>query len=293
MYTGYDQPLYRPPGERDNLIIQATLGCSYNQCSFCAMYRSKRYSARPLEQVFADIDAAARDWPDARRVFLADGDALALPTGHLLQLLRHLAQRLPRLARVSCYATPANIRRKSLDELAQLRAHRLGLLYVGIESGSALILKKITKGATPQGIAAALHSAHAAGMKVSATVILGLGGEDHWREHIDGTVALLNQAPVTQLSTLQLHLDDSIRAEFGRKFGAPFVLPDDHALLCEQQRLIAGLAPPRPLLFRSNHVSNALALEGTLPRDRARLLRWLQQALAGQQPLRPLHLRGL
>jgi hypothetical protein len=293
MYTDYDQPLYRPPGERDNLILQATLGCSFNQCSFCAMYRSKHYRARPLEAVYADIDAAARDWPDARRVFLADGDALALPTDHLLQLLRYLALRLPRLARVSCYATPANIRRKTRDELARLRAHKLSLLYVGIESGSALILKKITKGATPQGIADALHTVHAAGMKVSATVILGLGGRDHWQEHIDGTIVLLNQAPVTQLSTLQLHLDDSIRAEFGRKFGEPFVLPDDRALLREQQRLIAGLTPPRPLLFRSNHASNALALEGGLPRDRARLLQQLHQALAGQQPLRPLHLRGL
>lgn len=293
MFMDYDLPLYRPPGERDNLIIQATLGCSYNQCSFCAMYRSKRYSARPLEQVFADIDAAARDWPDARRVFLADGDALALPTNHMLQVLHYLAQRLPRLTRVSCYATPANIRRKTPNELAQLRAHKLSLLYVGIESGSALILKKITKGATPHSICAALHQAHAAGIKVSATVILGLGGVSYSTEHIDGTVALLNNAPLTQLSTLQLYLDDSIRAEFTGKFGTSFQLPDDHALLLEQHRLIAGLAPPQPIIFRSDHASNALALEGTLPKDRARLLAQLDQALAGQRLLRPLHLRGL
>lgn len=293
MSLDYDLPLYRPPGERDNLIIQATLGCSYNQCSFCAMYRDKRYRARPLDEVFLAIDAAARDWPDARRVFLADGDALALPTAHLLQLLHHLAQRLPRLARVSCYATPANIRRKSSAELAQLRAHKLSLLYVGIESGSPLVLKRITKGATPHSIQAALHQTHAVGIKVSATVILGLGGTQHSDEHIDGTVALLNRAPLTQLSTLQLHLDDSIREEFGHKFGAPFTLPDDQALLREQQRLIAALTPPQPLLFRSNHASNALALEGTLPRDRDRLLAQIAQALAGQRPLRPLHLRGL
>jgi coproporphyrinogen III oxidase-like Fe-S oxidoreductase len=289
----YDLPLYRPPGERDNLIIQATLGCSYNQCSFCAMYRDKRYSARPLEAVYADIDAAARDWPDARRVFLADGDALALPAPHLLVLLHRLAAVFPRLARVSCYATPANIRRKTAGELAQLRAHKLGLLYVGIESGAPPILKKITKGATAHGIAEALHRAAAAGMKVSATVILGLGGKDYWQEHIDGTVALLNRAPVTQLSTLQLYLDEGIRDEFGRKFGTPFVMPDDLALLREQQRLIENLEPPRPLLFRSNHASNALALEGTLPKDRARLLASVAQALGGQLDLRPPHLRGL
>lgn len=293
MFMDYDLPLYRPPGERDNLIIQATLGCSYNQCSFCAMYRSKRYSARPLEQVFAEIDAAAHDWPQARRVFLADGDALALPTPHLLQLLDYLAVRLPRLTRVSCYATPANIRHKSAHELAQLRARKLSLLYVGIESGSALILKKITKGVTPYGISTALHQAHAAGMKTSVTVILGLGGREHSEEHIAGTVALLNSAPLTQLSTLQLYLDDSIRAEFARKFVTPFTLPDDRALLDEQRRLIDGLAPPQPIVFRSDHASNALALEGTLPRERVRLLGQIDQALAGQRPLRPLHLRGL
>lgn len=293
MFADYDLPLYRPPGERDNLIIQATLGCSYNQCSFCAMYRGKRYQARPLEQVFADIDAATRDWPDARRVFLADGDALALPTPHLLQLLDHLALRLPRLTRVSCYATPANIRRKTADELALLRARRLSLLYVGIESGSPLILRKITKGATPRSITAALHQAQAADMKVSATVILGLGGREYSAEHIAGTVTLLNSAPLTQLSTLQLYLDDSIQAEFAHKFGSPFALPDDHALLDELYRLIAGLTPPQPIVFRSDHASNALALEGALPKDRARLLAQIDAALAGRRPLRPPHLRGL
>ncbi|WP_197722819.1 radical SAM protein [Sulfurivermis fontis] len=289
----YDHPLYRPPGESDNLIIQATLGCSYNQCSFCAMYRGKHYQARPLEQVYADIDAAAQDWPDARRLFLADGDALALPTPHLLQLLDYLALRLPRMTRVSCYATPANIRRKSTAELAQLRAHKLSLLYVGIESGSALILKKITKGATPHGITAALHQAHAAGMRISATVILGLGGREYSTEHITGTLALLNSAPLTQLSTLQLYLDDGMQSEFAHKFGTPFALPDDHALLYEQRRLVAGLMPPQAIVFRSDHASNALALQGVLPRDRTRLLAAIDAARAGRRPLRPPHQRGL
>ncbi|MBU1777900.1 MAG: radical SAM protein, partial [Gammaproteobacteria bacterium] len=107
----YDQPLFRPPSEGDNLIIQATLGCSFNQCSFCAMYRSKQYVARPLAEVIADIRTAATDWPDAQRVFLADGDALALPTDHLLAILRELAASFPRLTRVSCYATPGNLAR--------------------------------------------------------------------------------------------------------------------------------------------------------------------------------------
>jgi coproporphyrinogen III oxidase-like Fe-S oxidoreductase len=289
----YDQPLFRPPSEGDNLIIQATLGCSFNQCSFCAMYRSKQYVARPLEEVIADIRTAAAGWPDAQRVFLADGDALALPTDHLLAILRELAATFPRLTRISCYATPGNIARKSAEELVQLREHKLTLLYFGIESGSDLILKKITKGATQRRMAEVLHKAHDSGMKVSATVILGLGGTTHSDEHIDGTIALLNSAPVTYLSTLQLYLDDSIVDEFQRKFGEPFEMPDDHAILQEQERLISGLNPPQPVIFRSNHASNALALAGNLPRDKDKLLQQLREAMEGNRPLRPFYMRGL
>jgi len=289
----YDMPLFRPPSEGDNLIIQATLGCSFNQCSFCAMYRSKQYIERPLQEVIADIRAAAADWPDAQRVFLADGDALALPTDHLLAILRELAAALPRLTRVSCYATPGNLARKSSEELAQLREHKLNLLYFGIESGSDLILKKITKGATQKRMAEVLHKAKDSGMKVSATVILGLGGITHSDEHIDGTIELLNNAPVTYLSTLQLYLDESVEAEFHRKFGEPFQMPDDLAILQEQQRLISGLNPPQPVIFRSNHASNALALAGNLPKDKDKLLAQLREAMAGHRPLRPLFMRGL
>jgi radical SAM superfamily enzyme YgiQ (UPF0313 family) len=290
----YDLPLYRPPAEADNLIIQATLGCSFNQCSFCAMYRSKQYTERALEAVFADIHQAAAEQPDAHRVFLADGDALALPTEHLLAILRELAHALPKLTRVSCYATPGNIQRKSADELALLQQHKLNLLYVGVESGSDMILKKITKGATQRRMLEVLTKAHASGMKVSATVILGLGGRTHSTEHIDGTIALLNNAPVTYLSTLQLYLDKSIEPEFLRKFGEPFEALDDLAILSEQERLISGLLnPPHPVVFRSNHASNALALAGNLPKDREKLLLQLREARAGVRPLRPHAMRGL
>ena len=293
MLPDYHMPLWRPPGEAENLILQATIGCSFNQCSFCAMYRSKQYRVRPLTELFAEIDACAHDWPEAQRIFLGDGDALALPADHLSALLDKLATVFPRLTRVSCYATPSNLLRKSEAELEHLRRRKLSLLYVGIESGADAILRKVTKGATQRSIAEALHKAHAAGMKVSATVILGLGGTTHAQEHIDGTVELLNSAPLTQLSTLQLYLDSCIEADFRQRYGEPFDMPDDHALLREQQRLIAGIDPPRPLLFRSNHASNALALAGNLPRDRQRLLYDLEAALRGERGLRPHHLRSM
>ena len=293
MPLDYDMPLYRPPSEGPNLIVQATLGCSFNQCAFCSMYRSKTYAARPLEQVCADIDAAAADWPDAQRVFLADGDALTLPTEHLLALCGHLAARLPNLTRVSCYATPTNLLKKSPAELARLKAAKLSLVYLGIETGDPELLKRIQKGATQRTLIAALGKAREAGLKVSATVILGLGGRDRWRRHIEGTAAVVNAAPPTYLSTLQLHLDPERRGPFLARFPDGFSFQDDAGALREQALLLELLDPPQPVIFRSNHASNAFALKGTLPKDGPRLRAEVEAALTGRAALRPAWLRGL
>lgn len=289
----YQMPLYRPPSEANNLIIQATLGCRFNQCSFCSMYRDKTYQARTIEAIVQDIQTAARYQPETRRVFLADGDAFNLPTDQLITILDALAANFPRLSRVSCYATPANVLHKDDADLRRLKNKGLSLLYLGVESGSDMILKKISKGATQQSIIRALYKADDAAIKVSATVILGLGGEQHWKAHIDGTIALFNQAPVSYLSTLQLHLEPSITAEFQRRYKEPFVMPDDQAILLEQQRFIRGLSPPKKVIFRSNHASNALALAGVLPKAKEALLSQLQAALDGEQALRPRYLRSM
>lgn len=292
----YDEPLYRPPSEGRNLIIQVTIGCSFNRCTFCAMYKTKAYRARPLPEVFADIDTAARVWPQSTRVFLADGDALALPTDDLLAILDRLARTLPRLERVSLYATPINLNQKSVDELRRLRESGLSLAYVGIESGATDILNRIRKGASPATSVSALERAHAAGIAVSGTVILGLGGRDLWRAHIDGTIAVINAAPPAYLSTLQLRLDETTAADFVGRFerdGTAFVPQDDEAVLVELERLIGGIDPPRPIVFRSNHASNCLPLAGTLPEDRDPLLATVAMARHGAPVMRPELLRGL
>ncbi|QQS55115.1 MAG: radical SAM protein [Candidatus Competibacteraceae bacterium] len=292
MLIDYDMPLWRPPSEASSFILQATLGCSFNRCSFCSMYRTKTFAIRPPNAVNADIQAVARRYPDTRRVFLADGDALATPTEQLLAILQSLRLAFPQLERVSSYALPANLLKKSIDELRQLRNGGLTLLYYGIETGSADLLKRITKGATPEVMVTGLTKAKQAGLTLSATMILGLGGQAYWREHIDATAELVNRVELDYLSTLQLMLEPTIEDEFRRKFREPFQWQDDSALLEEQARLIERLDPPAPLTFRSNHASNALALAGILPRDRTALLGTLATALSGRLALRPDWLRG-
>ncbi len=288
----YDMPLYRPPSEAESLIIQATLGCSFNRCSFCSMYRTKDFVVRPLEAIFAEIDLAARLEPETRRVFLADGDAFVLDTPRLLAIARRLRERLPELQRISAYAWPLNILKKSDAELEELKKAGLSLVYVGLETGSADLLRRITKGANPRLHAEAVTRARGAGIKVSATVILGLGGRTRWREHVEGTAALINEAPPNYLSTLQLGIDPSIEDEFLRKFRADFLRQDDVGMLREQRELVAAIDPPRPVVFRSNHASNALVLKGVLARDRAALLRRIDAALEGDVGLVPDWLRG-
>lgn len=292
----YDQPLYRPPSEGRNLIIQATIGCSFNHCTFCSMYKTKTFRPRPLADVFADINAAARVCPEATRVFLADGDALVLPTDDLAAILDQLSAAFPRLERVSLYATPINLTHKSVADLRRLRAQGLSLAYLGIESGSAAILNRIRKGASPATIIAALERAHAAGIAVSATVILGLGGRHLWQEHIHGTVDVINRAPLAYLSTLQLRLEDDVVGNFIGRFdrdGVPFTWQDDEGVLAELERLLSGLDPVMPVVFRSNHASNCLSLGGTLPEDRDKLLGLIALARHGAPMLRPEFLRRL
>jgi hypothetical protein len=287
----YDFPLWRPPSEGDNLIIQATLGCRYNQCSFCSMYKEKTYRARSREEVFADIDAAAREWPEAHRVFLADGDAYCLPSGDLAAICDHLALRFPALQRISAYATPFDILGKSPDDIAMLKSKRLGLVYLGIETGSDALLKRIGKGSARQ-MEAALAKARQCGLKVSATVILGLGGKSGWKDHMEGTADLVNRAPPTYLSTLQLGLETNVAPRFFERFGEEFQWQDDRGVLVELRRLLERLDPPAPVIFRSNHASNALALAGNLPRDRDKLLARIDAALDGGAGVRPRWIRG-
>jgi len=230
----YNMPLYRPPSEANNIIIQVTYGCSFNACTFCSMYRTKKYARRELSEVFLDIDKMASSNPNANRVFLADGDALELPTEHLIKILEYLKKSFSKLRRVSSYASPINLHVKSLDELSLLKVHGLTLIYYGIETGDKKLLKHVVKGSTPAKMIEGLNKASSAGLKISATVILGLAGKNGWQSHIDETAKLVNQTQINYLSTLQLGLHGDEKENFPKKFHGTFVLQDDMGMLKEQ-----------------------------------------------------------
>lgn len=285
-------PLYRPPAEANSIIIQATYGCSHNSCTFCSMYKSKKYQVRDIEDLYKEIDALAIAYPYSNKVFLADGDALSLDTHYLVKLLQYIKNAFPRLSRVSLYATSQNILEKSEEDLCLLYDNKLTLFYIGIETGSEVLLRKINKGVTSSQIIESLNKASRANIKISATVILGIGGEAYTLEHIKDTASIINSTSVNYLSTLQLGLEDDVRDRFYKHFDN-FKMLNDYQVLDEQKRFLELLNPTNKIIFRSNHASNALHLAGTLPKDTMRLLQELENALeAGEMAFVPDWIRG-
>jgi coproporphyrinogen III oxidase-like Fe-S oxidoreductase len=256
------------------------------------MYKSKRYTIRPIEDLAKEIELLSLHYPDANKVFLADGDALSLPTEYLAELLRLLKSSFLRLSRVSLYATAQNILEKSVEELKELRAGGLSLAYFGVETGNDELLAKIDKGVSSSQIIEALNRAHEANLKISATVILGLGGEAYSHEHIHDTARLISTAPMTYLSTLQLGLEEGVRERFLKHFET-FTPLNDLQILQEQRHLFSELNPLQKIIFRSNHASNALHLAGTLPKDTQRLIHEIDNAMrVGEKAMVPKWFRG-
>jgi len=288
----YDYPLYRPPSEARSLIFQVTLGCSFNKCSYCNMYRTKDYVERPWDEIKAEIDLASKHMPDTRRIFLADGDALNLTTERLIQILDYIREKFPKFERISCYAMPKNILEKSLEDLKKLYDSGLTMFYIGIESGSDIILKKVTKGATSQTIIKSCQKAKDAGYTISCMVILGLGGKTYSKQHIDDTAKVLTVAAPHYVGALTLHLEDGIRDEFLKKFNEPFIPIDDSDALTELEYLITGMEPKNPVVFRANHGSNAYPIGGTFPQNKQDMLQKIAYLRDHPELCRPIGFRG-
>lgn len=288
----YDEPLFRPPSEADSFILQATYGCSWNACTYCAMYRGKRYQVRPLDQVLGDIaEAGARFPEEVRHVFVADGDPLGMALDHWEPILLALADAFPRLRRVSTYATARNLLEKAPQELKRLRELGLALLYIGPESGDDVTLRRIAKGADAADHVEAARRAREAGLEQSLMFLLGAGGIERSEAHARASGRLASAMDPKFLSTLTLTIVPGTplaRLEDGGRFELPDVpgLLQELRWFVEEAHLSAGI-------FRSNHASNYLPIGGRLPRDRDAILAAIDAALAGKVSLRPEWARGL
>jgi len=288
----YHAPMYRPPSEGNSLIFQVTLGCSFNECSFCDMYRSKEYSERSWEEVKGEIDLMAKQVPDTTRIFLADGDALNISTDYMIKIVEYLYKNFPELERVSCYAMPMNLLKKTSEELKRMNDAGLNMLYLGIETGSDIILKKITKGATSATIIRACRKAIETGFTLSCIMILGLGGRNYSKEHIKETARVVNESSPHYLCTLTLILETGVKEEFLTKFDEPFHEINDEEALAELHDLVEQINVKENMVFRANHGSNAYNIAGTFPDEKEIMLRKISWYKDHPEQIRPQGFRA-
>ncbi len=292
MMLNYDAPLYRPPSEAKSLIFQVTLGCSFNECSFCDMYRSKEYSERSWEEVKGEIDLMAKTLPNTTRIFLADGDALNLSTDYMIQIVEYIYQKFPNLKRVSCYAMPMNLLKKTPEELSMMNKAGLDRLYLGIETGNDIILKKVTKGATQNTMIKACNKAKDAGYSLSCMVILGLGGSKYTKENAVDTAKVINAVQPDYVGALTLYLENGIKNEFLTKFEGEFKRLTDSQAIDELEQLISEIDVKNEIVFRANHGSNAYNVGGTFPQDKQEMLEKITWMKKHPEVVRPQGLRG-
>lgn len=289
----YVEPVFRPPSEAESLILPVTDGCSWNQCTFCEMYTApqKAFRARAEAEVIESLRLTGERYGDQiRRVFLADGDALVLPTRRLLTVLDAIRTHLPAVRRISSYCLPRNLRKKSQQEIDELAAAGLKMVYVGAESGDDAVLAAVNKGETFDSTREALDKLGAAGITRSVMLLNGLGGRALSAQHAAHSARLINATQPEYLATLVVSFP---QGEARLRAGFPGWEPlTQHELFVEMEALLSGLELKRTV-FRSDHASNWLVLKGTLGADKDRLLAQVRQALSGQAALRPAWARGL
>jgi len=274
----YQGMIYRPPSEAESLILQASIGCSHNRCTFCGSFKQKTFRVRSLQEIREDLEETRSYAGHVRRVFLADGDALAIPQGELVPMLELLGESFPHLERVGVYANTQSILRKSVAELQQLRALGLGIVYLGVESGDQTVLDRICKGTTLDETAQAAERIRAAGMLLSVTVILGIGGVERSRIHAERTGRFLTRIQPDYAGALSVMVEPGTllaEEESAGRFQAPGV----DGLLEELQIMLEHTEATR-LFFASNHASNYLAIKGWLPEQKQELLRAVEYVRA-------------
>lgn len=278
----YDYPLYRPPSEAYSLIIQATLGCSQNKCTFCSMYKSKKFTIKPLEQIKKEIDFFRIYVKKAERIFLADGDALIMPMKILKEIFIYINEKFPEAERISLYGSPKSILLKTPEELLELKNLGLGLIYLGVESGSDKILSSVKKGVSREEIIAAGKKVKKVGIPLSVTAIAGLGGKENSIEHAVETASLISEINPDYFGVLTLMLEEGTELLEEYKKGK-FIPLSSSEILEETKLMIKNINVKEKCIFRSNHASNYVSLKGTLPYEKENILKTIDSALENNE----------
>lgn len=277
----YEGSIYRPPSEARSLILQVTVGCTHNKCTFCPMYKDKKFHTRPFAEILEDLKEARCDYPRVERIFFADGDALCLTTEKLLDLLNAVKSIFPECKRVGVYSRATHILRKTEQELAQLRDAGLGIVYIGAESGSEEVLLRVNKGETPDEIMQGARKAESCGIAASVTFISGLGGRELLEEHAVKTGRMIAQMGASYVGLLTLMPAPGTKLFEDMCSGAfePLTMLEVEQ---ELKMILENADCTKPCVFRSNHVSNHVVLSGTLPQDKNRMVLQVEKAMLNE-----------
>jgi len=289
----YEGDIIRPPSEAYSLLLQVTVGCSHNRCTFCPSFKGKRFRIKGFDEIVEDLDYAARRFRRVERLFLCDGDALIIPQKRLIDILDAIRARLPGVVRIGTYANAKSIRKKSVEELRELKERGLGIVYLGIESGNEQILANIRKGTTVARIVEAARRVKEAGITLSVTVLLGIGGVAMSREHARDTARILTEVDPDYAGVLTVMIVPGTPLYEQARTGA-FVLPGTFELL-EELGVIVAESRFTDCFFTANHASNYLPIRARMPQDREKVLRLIGDVLRRKDVamLRPESIRGL
>ncbi|WP_315116316.1 radical SAM protein [uncultured Clostridium sp.] len=266
----YEGVVYRPPSEANSLIVQITIGCAHNKCIFCGMYKNKKFRVRKTEEILEDLIQVRNYYDRVERIFLADGDALCLKTEDLKHILYKIREIFPECNRIGIYATPKDVLNKSLEELSELRDLGLGIIYMGLESGSEKILKEINKGVTKEEMITAGKKIKESKIPLSLTLISGLGGRENWENHAVESADVISIINPDYLGLLTLMVEDGTEL-YDKISKGEFSLLNPEEVMMETKTMLQNIYVTN-CIFRSNHASNYVALKGTLPQEKDLLL---------------------
>ncbi len=275
----YEGNIFRPPSEAYSLLVQVTVGCTHNKCTFCSMYKDKQFHIRKLEDVLEDLAWARRHYARVERIFLCDGDALALSVNKLMPILNYIRENFPECERVTAYARAEDALRKTDEELKQLYEAGLTMAYVGAESGSEKVLEDIHKGETRQQLIDGVKKIEASGMKASVTFISGLAGKAGWEEHAIESGKMISEMSPSYVALLTLIVDPSVPMAKDIESGKMELLSAEEVMK-ETLLMLENTEVTRKCVFRSNHASNYLSLKGNLPDDKEKMMEQIREAMS-------------